>query len=215
MENLNVFFVPSHVIGDSIADISSFLNTIKKQKIDNLLWSESGYKPTVDFAIAYTENNILLKYFVSEKYFKADFKQINDPVYQDSCVEFFIAFGGDESYYNLEFNALGTALIAYGSGKNDRNYSDVATVAQIQSKHNITSTPNKQGDTEWELTLNIPFTLFTHHNITSLIGESCRANFYKCGDDLPVPHFISWSVIDYPTPNFHLPQFFGTILFDK
>jgi len=215
MKHLKVPFVSNQDINGGIAGVSAFLDTIKKQKINNLLWSDNGYKPNVDFAIAYTENSILLKYFVSEKYFKADFKHINDPVYQDSCVEFFIAFGDDEGYYNLEFNPIGTALIAYGSGKNDRKFIDAATIAKIQSKHNIASSPNKSGDAEWNLTLNIPFTLFTHHNITSLSRQFCRVNFYKCGDDLPIPHFICWNGINNPTPNFHLPQFFSSILFDK
>ncbi|MDD2936708.1 MAG: carbohydrate-binding family 9-like protein, partial [Proteiniphilum sp.] len=25
------------------------------------------------------------------------------------------------------------------------------------------------------------------------------------------PHFISWSPIDLPKPNFHVPQFFGLL----
>jgi len=196
-----------------MAGVCSYLNSSERQSINNLLWSNDSYKPAVSFAMVYTEDSILLKYFVTEKYVKADYLQINDPVYKDSCVEFFIAFGGDENYYNLEFNRIGTALIGYGSGKNDREILSESIISKIKSQHAITASPDDKGNTEWELTLNIPFTLFIHNAISALAGLSCRANFFKCGDDLPAPHFLSWNAVDYPQPNFHLPQFFGTITF--
>ena len=41
--------------------------------------------------------------------------------------------------------------------------------------------------------------------------NSCRTAPYMCSDDLPVPHFISWSPIHTPEPSFHQPIFFGEI----
>jgi len=213
MKNLQVPFISNNEFIDGIASVSSIFNEVERQTIDNLLWSNNGYKPLVSFAIAFSEDAILLKYFVSEKYFKSDYHQINDPVYKDSCVEFFIAFGDDGNYYNLEFNAIGSVLMGYGSGKNDREMLDASVISKIKSQHQIILSTNDTNDNNWELTLNIPFKIFIHNNITSLIGVDCRANFYKCGDDLPVPHFLSWNAVNYLQPNFHLPQFFGVIRF--
>jgi hypothetical protein len=213
MKNFSTPFISNHELNSGMAGISSFLNGSERQSINNLLWSNDGYKPEVSFAIAYTEDSILLKYFVTEKYVKAEYLQINDPVYKDSCVEFFIAFGDDENYYNLEFNRIGTALIGYGPDKNDREILSEAVISKIKSQHTITISTNDEGNTEWELTLSIPFTLFVHNTINSLANLDCRANFFKCGDDLPAPHFLSWNAIDYPQPNFHLSQFFGAIRF--
>jgi hypothetical protein len=50
---------------------------------------------------------------------------------------------------------------------------------------------------------------FAAHEL--LAGQKIRANFYKCGDKTPEPHFISWNPIDLPKPNFHVPQFFGLL----
>jgi hypothetical protein len=213
MKNSRIAFISNREVNDEIGAVSSFLNGSERQNIDNLLWSNDGYKPAVSFAMAYTEDSILLKYFVTEKYVKADYYQINDPVYKDSCVEFFIAFGDDENYYNLEFNRIGTALIAYGSGKNDREMLNESIISKIKSQHTITASANDDGNTAWDLTLSIPFALFIHNTISSLAGMQCKANFFKCGDDLPAPHFLSWNAIDYPQPNFHLPRFFGRITF--
>jgi hypothetical protein len=45
-------------------------------------------------------------------------------------------------------------------------------------------------------------------------GKKCRANFYKCGDDLPEPHFLAWNMINTEEPDFHRPEFFGTLEFN-
>lgn len=41
-----------------------------------------------------------------------------------------------------------------------------------------------------------------------------NANFYKCGDKLQTPHFLSWNPINLEKPNFHCPEFFGTLNFE-
>jgi hypothetical protein len=61
--------------------------------------------------------------------------------------------------------------------------------------------------------LAIPLSIFTHHPNLSLKGKTCNANFYKCGDKLAEPHFIAWSNIDTPKPDFHRPDFFGQVFF--
>ncbi|RYZ48127.1 MAG: hypothetical protein EOO14_22575, partial [Chitinophagaceae bacterium] len=66
--------------------------------------------PVVQFAIAYGENGIYLQYDVEEDFIRAENGRVNDPVYQDSCVEFFISLDGGDTYYNFEFNSIGTVL---------------------------------------------------------------------------------------------------------
>jgi hypothetical protein len=44
-------------------------------------------------------------------------------------------------------------------------------------------------------------------------GVVWKANFYKTASQSSNPHYITWSVVDNPVPNFHLPQFFGTLEF--
>ena len=49
------------------------------------------------------------------------------------------------------------------------------------------------GECAWEVALVIPYSAFFLHDITSLDGKTLRANFYKCGDKLQTPHFLSWN----------------------
>jgi hypothetical protein len=44
-------------------------------------------------------------------------------------------------------------------------------------------------------------------------GVRWRANFYKCAEHNSHPHWLMWAPIDFPKPNFHLPEFFGTLEF--
>jgi hypothetical protein len=63
--------------------------------------------------------------------------------------------------------------------------------------------------------LSIPYSTFFLHDIKTLEGQTIRANFYKCGDKLQSPHYLSWNPISLPKPNFHCPDFFGILHFEK
>jgi Carbohydrate-binding family 9 len=212
MKQFQAFFIADDHLGQDLSSLAASCGAWEEHRIDNLLWTGSGYMPDVRFCMAYSRTSILLKYIVKEKSVKAVYRQINDPVYKDSCVEMFIAFNGERNYYNLEFNPLGTALVGFGSGKNDRVCLNEQLIEKIKSLQRITP-QNGNALIEWELMLNIPFTVFGHHHITSLDNQVCAVNFYKCGDDLPQPHFLSWNEVVYPYPNFHLPEFFGRVNF--
>ncbi len=177
-------------------------------------WLAYSYRPTVSFKIAYTQDSILLRYDVKEQHIKAEYRNTNDPVYNDSCVEFFLSFDGT-NYYNLEFNCMGTGLIAYGdANKEERKKLANDVVEQVKTNSTIHSQGGIGVDKHWSLLLDIPFTVFQENAITALNGMRCTGNFYKCGDGLPIPHYVSWNRIDHPAPNFHLPQFFGELRFE-
>ena len=69
------------------------------------------------------------------------------------------------------------------------------------------------GKFEWTLTIAVPLKVFFHHNIENLKGKAIRANFYKCGDKLTVPHYLTWSPVETHKPDFHRPEFFGVVRF--
>jgi hypothetical protein len=72
---------------------------------------------------------------------------------------------------------------------------------------------NCSGD--WELSLVIPKEIFYPEITKTFDNVKAKGNFYKCGDCLQTPHFLSWNPIQSETPNFHLPAFFGDLLFEK
>jgi hypothetical protein len=196
----------------SLNAVSTALDGLQKHRIDVVPWPAYAYQPKVQFSIAYNANALYVKYYVQEHCIRAVNNSSNAPVYEDSCVEFFIAFD-EEGYYNFEFNCIGTCLAAFGKDREHRTFLNVATINKIQYSISLEkNTPEPLY--YWQLTLIIPLSVFTQHSIQSLQGKTCRANFYKCGDALPDPHFLTWSPVQAPAPDFHLPQFFGALHFD-
>lgn len=195
--------------GELLVSMDSLACTVLKE----VPWEAFPYHPYVHFTIAHTAIGIVLLYEVQERHVKSVYHHTNDPVYKDSCVEFFLSFDG-VNYYNMEFNHLGTGLIGYGPAvKSARRRMPAETIKQVKTYSYISPDPQENGDTAWRLLLHVPFTVFENHAIDSLAGMRCTGNFYKCGDDLPEPHYVAWNPIDHPTPNFHLPQYFGTLIF--
>ncbi|MEO5948742.1 MAG: carbohydrate-binding family 9-like protein [Chitinophagaceae bacterium] len=212
MKEIKVKNISNSIENNSIDKIANLLDTFEKQVLEYVPWPEFSDKPKVVFTIAHNQSNIFLKYYVEEKNIRAENKIANSPVHEDSCVEFFISFNEDISYYNIEFNCIGTGLIAYGPSKYNRQLLESDMVNNLKKKSVIVS--ENANATNWELTLVIPLSTFVHTSFQNLEDITCRANFYKCGDLLPEPHFISWSNIISSHPNFHLPQFFGKLVFE-
>ncbi|MFB9865184.1 carbohydrate-binding family 9-like protein [Rufibacter immobilis] len=196
-------------------EVSERLDALPRHALDTVPWPAYTYKPEVSFAVAHSNDCFFVKFYVEEDSIRAVFRQTNSPVYRDSCVELFIAFNDEGEYYNLEFNSLGSCLMAFGERRENRQFLSEAVISQIKRYAQMTvGEPNKDGAAvKWELTLAIPVEVFSFHAFTSLTGQSCKVNFYKCGDDLPEPHYLTWNHILAPEPDFHLPQYFGDLQF--
>jgi hypothetical protein len=191
------------------------LEKVKEHSIDVESWPGYSNKPDVIFRIAYSSNCLFLQYKVTESETRVTFQQSNEPVYKDSCVEFFIAFGEEKAYYNFEFNLLGTCLASFGEGREDRKFQSAATIEKIRYYTFLTAS-NDAGVRliNWELILAIPNDVFSFHSFKTLRGRTGSANFYKCGDDLQSPHYLSWMPISSEKPDFHLRKFFGAVQFE-
>lgn len=191
-------------------------NKIPFQTIASLNWNEYPYLPEVSFRIAHNGTSIFLNYHVKEKSIRARYTKDNSMVWTDSCVEFFLLPADKKEYYNIESNCIGTLFFGIGEDGNYREPALPEFSNQIQRWSSLGNQPFEEriGDVEWELSLIIPTSSFFNGDIKNLSGQVMRGNFYKCGDDLVNPHFLSWNPINTKSPNFHLPEFFGTLLFE-
>lgn len=118
---------------------------------------------------------------------------------------------GDSHYMNFEFNCIGTCDAARRTSR------DIKTSLSQEEYKSIIRLPSvKRGAFEeikgihtWSLIVVIPLKLMGLD--PSNLPEKILGNFYKCADETMNPHFVSWSPIDLPEPNFHCPEFFGEI----
>ena len=183
--------------------------------IDTINWKGYNYKPDVALSLAYSDYEIFLKYYVTERYFKAEKTESNQMVCEDSCVEFFVSPEDDGIYYNIEFNAIGTCLLGTGTDRASSKRAGLEVISKIRrlTSEGVEPFSEKTGDYIWAITIAIPFEVFFHHQVKDLKGKIFRANFYKCGDKLTVPHYVTWNPVGTENPDDHQPEHFGLLKF--
>ena len=196
----------------SIERLSSLLHKEARNQLAFAPWKAYPYQPEVSYVMAHNNACIFLKFYVTERFVAAAYGAANAPVYEDSCVEFFIGFD-ETGYYNFEFNCIGACLASFGSARARRRLLAEESIGKIRCQAVVTRN-NGEAAVRWTITLAIPLAAFEFHHLASLSGVRCRANFYKCGDRLPEPHYLTWSGIESAEPDFHRPEFFGTVVFE-
>ncbi len=211
MNPLYVHPLANPVNAISLQQASVLLDAQPRHHIAIAPWEAFSYKPEVAFAIAHFDTGIALKFFVREEEVRAVNSKVNGRIWEDSCVEFFLKPGTAEAYYNIEFNCLGAGLIAWGANRANRHFLPGEVVEKIQALSQIQS--RQPNGISWELTLLIPLEVFLFTPLPSLRNLRCTANFYKCGDLLSRPHYLAWKGIRSEHPDFHLPEFFGEVVF--
>ena len=170
----------------------------------------------VSFSICHDGSSIFLYYEVKEKEVRAVNTAINSSVWEDSCVEFFLSLEEDsENYYNFEINAIGTVLGAYGPDRNQREWLAGSLLSKVETIPSLGRIPfeNRETAAPWNIQIRIPLEVLTHSDLKNLSGTDGYGNFYKCGDKLKQPHFLSWKPVLTSTPDFHTSRYFGHLSF--
>ena len=173
-------------------------------------WPEYSYAPKVSMRVAHSDASLAVMFEVEEDHVRAVTTEDNGPVWEDSCVEFFVADPVGEGYYNFEINCIGTLLAAHRRSRTDAEHFDAGRLSRVRR---IASLPHATIDScgagqRWWLVEVIPFDLLGLHGAP----RSLRANFYMCGDRCERPHFLSWAPITAPKPDFHRPEYFGEVV---
>lgn len=184
-----------------------------RQGIDCVNWREYPYCPIVSFDAAYSDRYLFVRFFVRGLGVKAAYCNDNDPVWQDSCVELFVATPDGDGYFNFEMNCIGALLAARRkSRKEGVEHLDAAGLSRVvrHSTFERRAFAERGGICEWSVAMGIPFDLLGYPE--GVRPSVLRANLYKCADETAVPHYVSWNPIDTPAPDFHRPEFFGELI---
>ena len=199
-----------------LTEITARLNREKRIPISTLNWKEFQYAPRVEFSACWSETGFYINYRVDEERTMALTANDNGPVYRDSCVEFFVSPESNDFYYNFEFNCIGSCLLAYGSSRHERQPASpdiLKGIARFSSLERKTFAETHTGP--WDLLVMIPPTAFFMNPGFRFRKMTMKANFYKCGDGLSIPHYLSWKPITSDHPDFHRPEFFSAIELHK
>lgn len=216
MKILTIPYLPNLRYDSPFEALDAALDEVTPTRIAEAPWDAYPYVPEVSLHIGYLADAIALRYAVVEEAAQARYRNTQDPVHKDSCVEFFLSFDEDAHYYNMEFNCLGTRMMAYGKDVvPERTKLPVPLVESIRVRSSLDEGRPLAAQGQWELLVVVPLEVFIHEGNLELAGKTVSGNFYKCGDDLPTPHYVAWNRVDYPSPSFHQPAFFGKLVFLK
>jgi hypothetical protein len=185
--------------------------------VGHYLWLDNGYRPAVEARLCWTPRFLYVRFRVGEKRVRVRYTKFQDPVYKDSCVEFFIdAFPElGRGYVNFETNAMGTLLSAFGPDRSHRTPLWPEDLVEYEAAGSIRGpVEGGYGADSWTLEYRLPLGLFRRlYGDEIRSGHKAAANFYKCGDEAEVPHYGAWSPVGTPSPDFHRPEFFGELVF--
>ena len=177
----------------------------------------SGFRPDARAKFQYDDKFIYVLYKVKDQYVRGTFKNDQDSVCLDSCMEFFVQPDPTGPYYNFECNAVGTLLLYEIHCVGDAKKMTPMPAEELKTVKRVASLPRSlKGEiTEpvtWYLGLQIPIEMFARRTGVSaaLSGQVWNANVFKCADWTSHPCWLMW----HKSYTFHNPDGFGKFIFE-
>jgi len=196
-------------------------NFTKAINIDKNSWEKPKYMPEAQAKMLYSDSAIFVIFRAKERFVRSTIQKINGPTYRDSAIEFFFTPGSDinKGYFNLEINCGGFPYMGFQKGfKKEFKQIDELDIRKIKIAHSLPPVIKKEikETTTWVIEFRIPISILEKYTKVTKPGPGViwRANFYKTADTTTNPHYLSWSKIESSSPNFHLPKFFGYLIFN-
>lgn len=193
---------------------------IEPQLIGRYVGEKPRHCPKTQVKIAYDDAALYVIFRVEDQYVRAVETEHNGNVCRDSCVEFFFTPGRDprRGYFNLEMNCGGTLLFRYQDApRKNCVHLPANECSAIQIAHSLPEIvdPEIREPVTWTVEYRLPVAILDRYCKVDkpAPGVLWRANFYKCADRTSHPHWLTWSPIDVSPPDFHRPEYFGTLKF--
>lgn len=200
---------------------SNYLNDLPNYKIGRFMGKKPSHVPRIHFRAAYNHEAIFINFTVSDQYVLAKAGKYQGEVWKDSCAEFFFTPGTDtgRGYFNLEINCIGTALFCHQKSRgvevrpvSEQDFKQIEIISSLKGpiEEEIPHPVN------WSVAVKLPYAILENYATLTKPEPDViwKGNFYKCADASSHPHWLTWSKIDRPEPDFHRPEFFGTIKFE-
>lgn len=191
-------------------------------RVERFRPESSAHHPATAVRLLYDDEALYGIFCVHDRYVRSRFTHFQEPVWRDSCVEFFVQPDGAGPYFNFEF-ACGGAFLAHYVTDHRRSGGKVAgftslaesDASQVRVYHSLPALvePEITEPITWLLEFAIPLALLAKYAAFNrpAAGQTWRANFYKCAEENSHPHWAAWAPVD--ELNFHLPRCFGTLNF--
>ena len=188
--------------------------------VKNMMGDTPLFVPGTQVKMMYDESHLYVLFLVKDRYVRCRITECNGPVYEESAVEFFFSPDPEfpDRYFNLEINGGGTPLMRYNDFRlQEHRFLKVEDIQKVDIAHSLPRVvdPEVAMPVTWTVECKIPLEMIESYAkvVRPQPGVEWRANFYKIAEKGTNVHFLTWSEVVNPVPNFHLPAFFGTLRF--
>ncbi|MBD5210029.1 MAG: hypothetical protein HDS69_07860 [Bacteroidales bacterium] len=183
--------------------------------IDSLNWpQEYPYHPLTVVNAAHSDEAIFLDFFVRCNYLRAVNAESNSPVWEDSCVSFFVRPQPDGEYWSFHINCIGAINASRRTTRRPVHRLSTEEIDTIECYASCGYQPFREveGLFTWNVVVRIPLSLIgvEYKGLPVLM----KGNLYKCASGTSQPHFLSWNPVGTQHPDFHSPQSFGDIILE-
>jgi hypothetical protein len=217
-ESYAVQHVPTSVPIDGQWESAAW-NNVPALAISRPMGDRPSHHPDTRAKLLLAPDALQVIFHVEDRYVRSVHGH-QEAVCRDSCVEFFFVPGTDlaEGYFNLETNCGGHMLFRHQHVPRGPA-TEIARedCDRIILHHSMPSTvePEVPGPVVWTLHYRLPLDILARYAPVTrpAPGVRWRANFYKCADRTSHPHWLTWSEVHRPQPDFHVPEDFGELVF--
>jgi hypothetical protein len=181
-------------------------------------WTEGAKEQTI-VKLLWDDENLYAGYFCHDRHISAFVTERHGPVSRDDCVEIFVSPNPAKprNYYGFEINAIGTMLnFRIADWWQGPPRWEPEGVRYRTSFHGLPKKEESPDDRHWILELAIPFRNFARDalHVPPREGDVWRIGLNRAGG-ITDAQYSTWSPVNTPQPNFHVPEQFGYVRFTK
>ncbi len=172
--------------------------------------AQTPYRPKTYANIGIVDSSLVAVLKCYEGNPKTEYTHRDDPIYNDSCLELFVApLSSEDEYINVECNSKGAFLCEFGSGKyNRRLMADITDVSPLVESFCGCDAKGSYWGVKIKLTKHFISSVY-NINENEIDFDVVKLNFYKCGDGCDVQHYLAFSPVTTLPPGFHNPDCFA------
>lgn len=171
---------------------------------------EVNHGITAQAQLCWSDVGIHVHLSCQEKHIRKELTGKLDPIWEDSCLEFFLRPTEDLHYFNFEFNPNCALFLGYSKGK-----PNIVRLLVPGYMEKMFAPVSNLTDDGWEITYTVPFEFIQNFfpDFQPKSGTKFYGNCYKCGDETVVPHFLMWNPLPMEC-SFHSPEHFGRLILE-
>ena len=182
-------------------------------EIDEYPWYQKGLKQKTAVQIAIANGNIYIHAKAEDQHIRSRAKNLMDPVYEDSCFEFFITPWDQRSerYFNIEINCMGVLYMVWHDGPEKRLAITAEQSKLVTIESSLEGIEDIGKENGWELNITVPISLLEEMSGYEIKKDIWHGNFYRCGGEAD-DQYAAWNPLEFEIPNYHLPLQFGRFI---